>query len=903
MGTDSIDELQGAYLSDKLIPVVGAGVSLPFKLPDWNELLMICAEKHNLADNLKKRLKERLDKYEYLEAADVILHAGVSEEELCQCVADTISVAKSKNSDGDKTLIKHNYSDLSRLSGVRYMTTNYDMYLNDYTGGKSFRITDLTRIPANRFQFKKYEKAIIPIHGEIADPNSIVLSRKSYETVYEDEKFEISFQHIRSSFVFLFIGFSFDDVYVKGMFEHILNKRLPSRHYILFAESVRESHSEKIAELKEKYGVVSVFYKTNGGDHSDGIREILHRITVFKDNEINVEDLPRIRSNKAEPIPDSIKIKMDEGERAREDENVSRVETLFTDIRHSEDYSMLSADVKIDIIANLMWCRGMVYDFDGAYEYFREITEDDELKLKKTRLAFLYAQTLWNLMRFEEAIDTLKMEGINGSKGALIRLFIDICEISLWRYKDANKKPQDIKVYDAQDWTDEYKCEAKQKYMALRDKYINGETYNLKHLSDFESDADLEYAYYWLGNVAGQVFHEHGDAVQFIHRAKEYNNRRIYDEFLAMNYLEIARQDIRYQKNTKAYQINRNALSKAWRCFRIAFRVEDEMLLKSMYKRSAVSFLDCLFMMNRFYEYEELWERAYDYLQKGEHEWLLKAEVDARYLYIINSTAVDQLSETNRLYIKCVRLYYLASYHRRVGDIVGENRLYTRILRLLDEEVDGRKRLEIYCEGDDLRFLAMGIDAAFFTGNVDMFHKYKMLSKKYDSKEDRLRDALELEMMGDWDGAETLLAEEYRDNPDVSTFTILNGCYLRHGEKCLSDQGDAIDDKIACRKLCRDKSHTLYEDVLSGKGAPLFDELSFYQGYILNEINIWRDISHAMRLYSRFYERLKTEPDILYEIEEVLKQIVFDFTDMTERIERNRKMLTISPLEVNYNSA
>ena len=284
MSSDVFDELQEAYLYNRLIPVLGAGVSVPFNLPDWGSLLKICAKKHKISETQIKKLEGKLEKYDYIGASDVIIRAGVSEAALCQCVADTIVAAKEKISDEDKAAIKHNYSDMAELSGVRYMTTNYDMYLNDYTGGKSFKITDLTRIPANRFQFKEYEKAIIPIHGEISDPGSIVLSRKSYNAVYDAEGFETAFQFIRSSFVFLFIGFSFDDAYVQRMFRHILNKRLPSRHFILFAESVQTEQPDKIVALKRDYCVESIFYKTNRRDHSEGIREVLHRITTYYRN-------------------------------------------------------------------------------------------------------------------------------------------------------------------------------------------------------------------------------------------------------------------------------------------------------------------------------------------------------------------------------------------------------------------------------------------------------------------------------------------------------------------------------------------------------------------------------------------------------------------------------------------
>ena len=57
MSSDIFEELQEAYLNNSLIPVLGAGVSMPFNLPDWGQLLRICANKYNVSNIQMKKLE------------------------------------------------------------------------------------------------------------------------------------------------------------------------------------------------------------------------------------------------------------------------------------------------------------------------------------------------------------------------------------------------------------------------------------------------------------------------------------------------------------------------------------------------------------------------------------------------------------------------------------------------------------------------------------------------------------------------------------------------------------------------------------------------------------------------------------------------------------------------------
>ncbi len=55
----------------------------------------------------------------------------------------------------------------------------------------------------------------------------------------------------------------------------------------------------------------------------------------------------------------------------------------------------------------------------------------------------------------------------------------------------------------------------------MKQSYINPDTYNLRNLAEYEDLDSQHVAYYWLGTAAGQLFHEHGDAVEYLMRAYE----------------------------------------------------------------------------------------------------------------------------------------------------------------------------------------------------------------------------------------------------------------------------------------------------------------------------------------------------------------------------------------------
>lgn len=123
-----------------------------------------------------------------------------------------------------KNEVDHNYKDLAEMKKSRFLTTNYDEFLDDYIKGEVIYLTDLELMEVNHLSRDSNNNLIIAMHGDISHPDKIVLSRKSYEDLYDTKRFEKEFQFLRQSFTFLFMGFSFDDAYFKKQFKKLASR-------------------------------------------------------------------------------------------------------------------------------------------------------------------------------------------------------------------------------------------------------------------------------------------------------------------------------------------------------------------------------------------------------------------------------------------------------------------------------------------------------------------------------------------------------------------------------------------------------------------------------------------------------------------------------------------------------
>ncbi len=583
-------ELQDAYLNNELIPVIGSGISLPFGLPDWKTLLLEAAEYFEIAGTQIEKMRLYLGEYDYLSATDMLLEAGVTESGLKNFVAERMKEAKKQV---NTEAIENNYVDLAGLSYARFMTTNYDEYLNDFLGTGSIRLSELEQIPVNEFSRARYRQIVIPIHGEISEPESIVLSRSSYEKLYSADAFEHGFQHLREKFTFLFMGFSFDDEYVQSMFKQIIGRfRFRAVHYILFDES-EKADREKLRRLYTEYNVKAIFYDRNRLGHTGEIREILDNIAHFRDADIDLQELERLQERKSVETDEAVKALLEAGKKAREEERLSEVYEIYHGLEERNDFSRLKQETQMEILCSMLWYHGTIRDFESALQYMERIHADELLVEYEERAVLLYAQILWNVYRWDDALEVLQHYS---KKDKIIPgLLYDIVKFHKEFLKGKENENGTIPIYGPDKWDEETARKHKESYQLFKEAYVNAETYNLKNLKQYESLENQEIAYFWLGVAAGQLFHEHADAIQYLNRALELRHAAVYCEELAFNYLALAEENIRYKANPFYYELEKNQLMKAKRCFQFAFQKEDAVLKRSVYERGDWHICGCCF--------------------------------------------------------------------------------------------------------------------------------------------------------------------------------------------------------------------------------------------------------------------------------------------------------------------
>jgi len=274
-----IEQLQEIYNKGDVVPFIGAGLSIPFNIPNWGDLIRDCAVemgKGNENEELVNKIIDiNLKKYDYWEAIRMIKHHLVrSDYDIQEYIVNVIKEKVNYKIDD----IKHNYKDLSKYDFNTYLTTNYDHILMKYieshvypTNLKDFN--DRTQILLNN----EKEKRILHLHGSISDVSSIVISNEKYKELYENGQYKKLFSLFTGVKTFLFIGFSFNDIFIQKIINDN-NEFFKSKHYIILSNP-----SNKEREwLKREYNLETIQYDENNSSHSEEIRKIIDSICKKK---------------------------------------------------------------------------------------------------------------------------------------------------------------------------------------------------------------------------------------------------------------------------------------------------------------------------------------------------------------------------------------------------------------------------------------------------------------------------------------------------------------------------------------------------------------------------------------------------------------------------------------------
>ena len=270
-----LEDLCKDYHDNKIVPFIGAGLSVPFKVPGWADLIREIANKYAGDKELafvKLVVEKELERNDYWHAIDALKrYTTVQEEDIQEHIATTIQSKLTKPASD----LLHNYSDLQKMNFNLYLTTNYENLLQEYLK------FSFSPVLMNEIQFSTQslfdQKRICHLHGTISNYGTIVISKQSYQSLYENNKYNNLLKLVTGTKKLLFMGFSFNDQFIRTLIkEH--KQYFMTKHYIILANPTQE----KIRELRENFGLITIPYNTEGSSHPEEIRKILQAMQGYQ---------------------------------------------------------------------------------------------------------------------------------------------------------------------------------------------------------------------------------------------------------------------------------------------------------------------------------------------------------------------------------------------------------------------------------------------------------------------------------------------------------------------------------------------------------------------------------------------------------------------------------------------
>lgn len=224
-----INELNKAYLKHQLVIFYGAGLSKPLGLPGWGELVDSVVDTYlnmQMPENeeYKTNLVQEMQKKGFWEGMNYIkTELEISDDELKSTIADVISESQELNCPFDQLWEDNNYEDLVKMDVNLFMTTNYDLLFPRALNGKCQCVNFLkgSKPLSDYLKNTNDEKDIIYLHGSVDDMKSIVISGDDVIKMYESESWTVGLSAVLATSKILFLGVSFDDIYLSKYLKKI----------------------------------------------------------------------------------------------------------------------------------------------------------------------------------------------------------------------------------------------------------------------------------------------------------------------------------------------------------------------------------------------------------------------------------------------------------------------------------------------------------------------------------------------------------------------------------------------------------------------------------------------------------------------------------------------------------
>lgn len=285
-----LEQLKGLLKEDKVIPVVGAGVSFAAAgLPGWKGTIqngLAYASARRLADNSTLIKAEGfLNDNKLTDGANLMKQIlNAPGHPFADWLEDLFGNVETASSD----LI----DSINNLSAPIILTTNYDDLL--YAKNKVYnkKIYDWSQHEETTRALIKKNELLLHLHGIYSKPKTIILSSDDYISLNREMGYKTVLQKLWSEYHFLFIGCSRDGVMDEDFSTifKFLNEwfpGVPHSHFILMQESELEKGVH--IPLAKEANVQAISYGTEHNNLPNFINEFnpnwdkaKNRLTILK---------------------------------------------------------------------------------------------------------------------------------------------------------------------------------------------------------------------------------------------------------------------------------------------------------------------------------------------------------------------------------------------------------------------------------------------------------------------------------------------------------------------------------------------------------------------------------------------------------------------------------------------
>jgi hypothetical protein len=235
----TVEKIRRLIREDKIIPVVGAGVSYATaNLPGWAGLiqdgLQYADDKQLDANNIIEKGRNLLEQGKLTEAATIVKNLLNAHD---HPFSDWLNDRLGKPTVRSTELIES----IQNLCLPIIATTNYDDLLNEVGLNQNTNVYDWSEHEEIQQALLNDQKCILHLHGRYRKPQTIIFGADDYSNLISESGYKTVLQQLWMNKHFLFIGCSRDGV-LDDDFSTILFfmrqwfPRLPLEHYILMKD-------------------------------------------------------------------------------------------------------------------------------------------------------------------------------------------------------------------------------------------------------------------------------------------------------------------------------------------------------------------------------------------------------------------------------------------------------------------------------------------------------------------------------------------------------------------------------------------------------------------------------------------------------------------------------------------